>query len=667
MARTTNWVLAVLLAATSATVLHVGCGTDGTGASSGGTSSSGASGGFGTNDGGTAEQYAKIVITPADPLVTVDLNAKSPTTDFSAKGIRADGSEVALSGGTWTFSRIDAAAFEGSKLVPTGFVGGKGNVVFTLNNQSGSTTATFKLRIVSGTEPAKNIVDAFAGATENDGAMNLVYPYDKTIFPRGLPTPVVQWNGGAAGNVYRIEAKSDTFDFVGWGTVDPPSRYPFPTLPVDVWAKLTDSTVGNVTVGVQRWDGTKAYKAKTQTWGIAPGNLKGTIYYTRLIGNESTGGSFVRRIEPGKVAESFLEQKPGTECIACHSVSRDGSRIVAGLNGGPSPWATFDAKTGKELFRSSQASGFQAISPNGSHVLWRHWKDGGFGSDGKLLLSTFDNDTVLAEFTPPGGNASNAPSHPMWSPDGTKIAFSVRTAGDGLNFTKSTLWTTDISLAPAGFSNAKKIVDANAAMGVVTYPTWSPDSAWISFMRATQSRSDGNSKGELWITSADGATQIRLDAANGVPDVGPTPDASWGPSMHPVAAGGYFWVAFFSRRPYGNTFNGTNRQLWLAAIDSSPQAGKDPSHPAFYVTGQDTDSTNERPQFTVNPCKPLGDTCENGYDCCDGYCRADSSGKLVCQQKGTECAQDGDKCSGDGDCCNGSRCIGGFCTVPPPK
>ena len=83
-----------------------------------------------------------------------------------------------------------------------------------------------------------------------------------------------------------------------------------------------------------------------------------------------------------------------------------------------------------------------------------------------------------------------------------------------------------------------------------------------------------------------------------------------------------------SRRPYGNTFNGANRQLWLAAVDTAPQAGKDPSHPAFYVTGQDLDSTNERPQFTVNPCKPLGQTCENGYDCCDGYCRAGSDGKL---------------------------------------
>ena len=125
-------------------------------------------------------------------------------------------------------------------------------------------------------------------------------------------------------------------------------------------------------------------------------------------------------------------------------------------------------------------------------------------------------------------------------------------------------------------------------------------------------------------------------------------------------------MAFFSERPYGNTFNGTNRQIWLAAIDGAPKAGVDPSHPAIYITGQNQTSTNERPQFTVNPCKPLGQSCENGYDCCDGYCRAEDGG-LTCQKKGNDCSQQGDACKADADCCNGLTCIGGFCATPPPK
>ena len=662
-----RWALFAVLLGVGAAA-HAGCGADdpstfGEGNDGGGTDPDGSSGSSGSSgfggDGSVDTKYKSVSITPADPTITVDASQSNPTIDFVAKGIREDGTEVVIPGGTFSFDRFDVGSFTGGKLVPTGFVGGKGVVTFKFGPNTATTSATVRLRMTSGTTPPAAVVNAFDTATDPDGALTLLYPYNGTVFPRGLPTPVMQWNGGGAGNVYRIEAKSDTFVYTGYSTVDPPSRFPFPNVPSDVWNKLTDSTVGPVTVSIARYDGAKAYKAKTQTWTIAPANLKGSIYYTRLIGADT----FVQRIEPGKNAQSFLDAT-GVTCIACHSVSKDGSKIVASVNGGASPWAVYDTKTGAKLYQSSQPSGFQAISPNGSHVIWRDWSDGSFNTENKLNLSTSGSDAILATLVPPGGNG--APSRPVWSPDGKKISFAMRTNGNGLDYTASSLWIADVDLAatPPAFSGVKKIWNPNGTYGTVTLPTFSPDSKWLAYQRSNNSRS--TVAGEIWIGNIDGTTEIRLDAASGVPDLGLTPNVNWGPSFHPIAAGGYYWMAFISQRAYGNTFNGTNRQIWLAAVDGNPKAGTDPSHPAIYITGQQQDSINERPQFTVNPCKPLGDTCDNGYDCCDGFCRSHDGGPPVCQKKkDNECSQNGEACTVDGDCCNGLKCIGGFCSNPP--
>jgi Tol biopolymer transport system component len=235
--------------------------------------------------------------------------------------------------------------------------------------------------------------------------MALLYPYDQTVFPRGLTGPVIQWNGGNAGDIYYVRAVSPTFTFEGYSHAPSPSRFEFPKEPVDIWKKLTDSTTGDVILTVQRYDGATAYLPRTETWTIANANLTGFIYYWEV----NTGN--VVRIAPG--ATMPLDRLP--------------------------------------------------------------------------LAQHVRNSAELAQLNPGGG----APAHPVWAGDATKVAFSVRTDGNGLDFNTSTLWVTDVDLMANTFSNTKMIVANDPARWCVTFPTFSADSKWIAFERSTQARSRG--------------------------------------------------------------------------------------------------------------------------------------------------------------------------------
>ena len=99
--------------------------------------------------------------------------------------------------------------------------------------------------------------------------------------------------------------------------------------------------------------------------------------------------------------------------------------------------------------------------------------------------------------------------------------------------------------------------------------------------------------------------------------------------MSPVAAGGYFWVFFDSVRHYGKL--GLQRQLWGAAIDISRRRHLHarPSHPAFYLPGQEFGTGNHRAFAALDPCKKDGDKCTSGIDCCGGFCYIDGPAELV--------------------------------------
>ena len=620
------------------------------------------------------DPVTSLTVAPANQQLDTDASSSTPASlTFTVIAQTLSGKTLTPTG-VWSFDASNIAHIDqAGVLQTTNSAGGTSAVHFRSGTLSGSTALTVTLHTKDNSGQSLNPGDSVKSAFKNptggaDPLLNLLYPYDKTVFPKGLPSPLVQWNGGASGDIFWIRAFNNTFTFdvyLNYASVAAPS--PAYTFPSDVWQKLNDSVSGPITFSLQRYSGGAAYQPLTESWTIASASIKGTIYYTQLL----TGQTNVMRIKPGGTAETFLSN---TEtCTACHSVSANGQRIVAGLNGGDSQWAVWDTSTGNRLYRSSEPSGFQVISPDGNYVLYGHWRTGDFKSSGALTLSSATDSRPLAQLSLPNPQ-QGYPGHPVWSNDNQKIAFSVRSEDDGLLFFHSSLWLTNVTLPPAapGFADVRKIVDfSNSSLPVATYPSFSPDSSWIAYMRSNSSRTGVGANGlfngqptsgELWLTSLDGANQVRLDAANG------NGNQSFGPTFHPKQIGDYYWLAFFSQRPYGHQAFSGNRQIWLAAVDAKPLSASthlDPSHPAIYLTGQNQTSTNERPQFTLNACGLSGQSCEISSDCCGALFCGSADGGQSCQSNSVSCSPLGNSCNSDQDCCSGLPCAFGTCGSSP--
>ncbi len=163
------------------------------------------------------------------------------------------------------------------------------------------------------------------------------------------------------------------------------------------------------------------------------------------------------------------------------------------------------------------------------------------------------------------------------------------------------------------------------------------------------------------------------------------------PTSNPTEAGGVNWVLFTSRRMYGNLAYANpwdaestepctsglipTKKLWVAAIDKTWTPGStEPSHPAFYLPGQELAAKNSAAEWVNSPCAPVGTTCNTADDCCAGTgpiptttCKITTAPSTkTCQNITGACVASGGVCNmagAPGDCCTGLTCpaVGGTC------
>jgi hypothetical protein len=162
------------------------------------------------------------------------------------------------------------------------------------------------------------------------GRQRIVYPYDGTVFPRGLAAPVLMWDGDSAvADAVYVHIHAKTFRYQACLKPDAAGRL---TLPQEVWNQAAAGSTGKndpFQVELTTLHGSSVAGPMRQQLIIAPGSLEGSVYYnsysSAVARKGGAAGGAVLRIPAGGEAELFIGQRG---CAGCHGASADGSRLV---------------------------------------------------------------------------------------------------------------------------------------------------------------------------------------------------------------------------------------------------------------------------------------------------------------------------------------------------
>lgn len=795
----------VLLSTLGAATLGAACGggTGGSGTNgqtSSASGSAGAGGEAGNGSGGGAgmggdcglfgcggmggSQMQGFDVQPAAPqTIDVALGQNMPTINYTAT---LDGKPI---GAGWSVDRgelatIPAGPASTAAFAPKGTVGGIVHVRAGLNGQTLEREVFVKINgTQNGADPnnplqAPQIATTIPQLTQDGGVggvggeglgsmvdptlvatlstpgsngqaegLRFLYPYDKTVFPRGILAPLLMWES-TLGDVdaIRIDLETTSGSFKWNGTFSKPPilqqtggsfiRHP---IPQNIWVAATntaggkapDGSIDKLIVKLTVAKGGQAYGPISETWSIAPGRLSGIIYYnsygTKLaknypgaIGGDGMFGGAVLSIKVGDTGPKLAAGKSGppSECRVCHSVAANGARLIAEGEAGAHSYYDL-TPAGTTEFPLANGTGFPALAPDASMALMANGNLVSLTTPG-MILPISGLNTVAT------GNIGT----PMFSPDGKRVVLNPMTSPSIAN-PRQKLVTLDFDPATYTFSNPATIVDltGQAADTRPGWPAFFPDGKSVVYHHQIAAGVDGNNLGDLrtrkgaksYIAIADATTpgaSTPLNQLNGkdaagtvyLPkltqpvslfcsgdgasvggidaDHGDDVNLNYEPTVNPIAAGGYAWVVFTSRRLYGSVAtippfcsdprgvdlfqNITPKKLWVSAIDLNSPQGVDGSHPAFYLPAQELLAGNSRGFWVLEPCRSDGNGCETGDQCCNGFCSPNPGGmpELICSNKPPEgmCSGLQEKCTKAADCCDTSNiCINGYCALDTPK
>jgi hypothetical protein len=568
-----------------------------------------------------------LVIAPLDQVLSAAPGAM-PTLQYSAT---INGASVAPA---WTIDRGEIGSIDvaSGKFTASGGIGGKATITATFLKETASTSVTVKLQQSqngdpgypapapgaggyggvggSGPGPAASggQVGVLTGNPTADAAVKILYPYNGTVWPRGLLAPLIQWDPGTRSfDAVMVKLHAKNFDYLGTFAKN---ATPFVNLPIpqQVWHTLAYSNEGkgdDVTVTIVFEDVSTATATAvgpyTLTWHVAPGTLKGTVYYnsygTALVKNSGTAscaaadltknppcyennnnrtgpyfGAATLAIKPGTtdpvVAAGTTSGSPAgataAGCRVCHAVSTNGSTLFTqqGASASYQTSSSYALTAGNAETTVAPAINvaYPALAPDGT------WFVSSVGTiAGDSSSRAYSSAGVLQATQPSLGNTgwtSFGGGFPTFSPDGKHLAFNYQAStGGATTADKKSLGVISYDAVNKVFNNYVKL--HTPAAGVDSWSSFLPTNDAVVFEHEIASPAGFgftryNNTGELmWVDLAT-QTAHTLDNVNGkgyLPTSASHTDdtvLNYEPTVNPVVSGGYAWVVFTSRRLYGN-------------------------------------------------------------------------------------------------------------------
>jgi hypothetical protein len=433
-------------------------------------------------------------------------------------------------------------------------------------------------------------------------APNVIYPPDNVVMPRNLGDFETHWTDASGNDVFEISLTTEYADIRvyvpgGNGNLAAGPMASFSAFLASEWLSAVglQPNVRYRVRGLQLANPTSIGAGPTRNVDLSNERLEGGLYYWAAASTNGAEGIYRHDMnKPGQVAEQYLTTIQTTDatypqgrCVACHVLSRDGTKMAITYEGGDRNATIVDVATAARQ-ADFTAWNFATFTPDGSQLLTVF--------QGTLTVRSSNDQAALTTMA-----AAGPVSHPDLSPDGTRLVYVREPGGADWAFVSGQLYTRSYDQTTRTFGAEVPLLEDAANNHF--YPSWSPDGQWILFNRsaATEDAYD-NGNAQLFVIKADGTgTPIELTNAN----VASGLTNSWGrwaPFQQSIGINNepIFWVTVSSRRDFGVRLFGLARpQIWMTPFFPEHAASaSDPSTSAFRLPFQDIGSNNHIAQWT---------------------------------------------------------------------